>query len=78
MVTVKELKKRYNIEISERPDKKFKKQLDDGSYVHFGQQGARIKLGGKKQESYCARAREIKTTKDSPNYWSLKMWNCNK
>jgi len=76
MNTVKQLREKYNIKESEKPDKKFKKQLPDGSYVHFGQQGARIRLGSQKQESYCARASKIKTTKDSPNYWSLKMWDC--
>lgn len=76
MVTVKELKEKYNVKPSTRENKKYMITTKEGKNIHFGEPKARIVLGGKKQKSYCARSKEIKTSKNSPNYYSRKMWNC--
>jgi hypothetical protein len=76
MTTVKQIIEKYNVKPSTREDKKYMVETSDGRTVHFGQPGARIALGGQKQKSYCARSAEIKTEKDSPNFWSRRMWDC--
>lgn len=69
--------KRYNIQRSNRKDKKYKVEVN-GKDIHFGAKGYRMFPGEKRGQSYCARSSGIKGTKDitSANFWARKMWAC--
>lgn len=68
---------------SNKPDKKFKVNVNDKT-IHFGAKGYSISPGTPKGDRYCARSYGItdkdgnptRNDKESPNYWSRKMWKC--
>lgn len=63
------------IKRSTRPTKKFMVEVG-GKTIHFGASGMRIKSGTEAGDSYCARSAGIVTKKNSPNYFSRRMWGC--
>jgi len=68
--------KKYNIENSERKNKKFKAKVGD-SFIHFGDSNATIKPGTPKGDSYCARSLGIPNKPGlTANEFSRAMWGC--
>ena len=75
--TIRVKNKLYEIQRSNRKDKKFKVVVN-GKTIHFGAKGYTIRPKTKKGDSYCARSFGIKGKDDinSANFWSRKMWLC--
>lgn len=65
------------IQRSDREGKKYKVNVN-GTDVHFGASGYRIKPNTDAGDSYCARSAKIKGANDrtSPNYWARQLWSC--
>ncbi len=66
----------FNVTASDREGKKYKAVAEDGSEVHFGASGYRIKVGTDAGNNYCARSSGIPSPRGSANWWARQLWSC--
>jgi len=66
----------FNVTASEREGKKYKAVAEDGTEVHFGASGYRIKVGTDAGNNYCARSSGIPSPRGSANWWARQLWSC--
>jgi hypothetical protein len=66
----------FNVTASDREGKKYKAVAEDGTEVHFGASGYRIKVGTDAGNNYCARSSGIPSPRGSANWWARQLWSC--
>ena len=66
----------FNVTASDREGKKYKAVAEDGTEVHFGASGYRIKVGTDAGNNYCARSSGILSPRGSANWWARQLWSC--
>ena len=68
---------KLKIQPSDRSGKKYRVEVN-GTQVHFGASGYRIKPGTDAGDRYCARSLKIPGASDqtTPNYWARQLWSC--
>ena len=70
------------IKKSPRKNKEYMVTLKSGKKVHFADPKMDEYPGTKRGDNYCARSygiakkHNILNNKESPNYWSRKLWSC--
>jgi hypothetical protein len=66
----------FNVTASDREGKKYKAVAEDGTEIHFGASGYRIKVGTDAGNNYCARSSGIPSPRGSANWWARQLWSC--